>query len=595
MQFFKTFFASLLGTILGILLLILIIFAAVVSSSSEPEPYIRSNTVLKISLSGDIPERTPDDPLQELLNPGAGAKVSVASLKNNLQKAAVDDNIAGIWVTANNVLASWANLEAVYDAFGEYKESGKFLYFSTDDIGMNEKAYMLATQADSVFYAPETMFTLTGFSAQITLYRGLLENIGIEPEMMTVGRYKSVVEPYLNRSISDEYREQIEHIIDSYSATFVNAVSNKTDKSVDEINDLINTPPVDRVNFALENGLIDVIAYHDEVEQHIKNRLELDEDQSLRTVSHGRYSRVSDRRAGLETTDTSDKIALIYAIGNIMPQISESPFGQSGTITADGFRKQINSALEDDDVKSIVVYINSPGGAATTSDILWREVKRASEKKPVTAFMGTVAASGGYYMAMGADTVVAQNNTITGSIGVALMIFNANELLTEKLDLDYDIIKSHEFADLYDLTRPLTNTERDVIQRDLDISYETFLNVVAENRGMTRDEVHEVAQGRVYTGSRAAELGLVDILGDLDRALDVAAEMAGISEYKIDIYPKKEDLFQALFGAADAQVRSMMFGWIPESMRSEAETLHMVASQKDVRAWTILPFHIDTR
>ena len=595
MQFFKTFFASLLGTILGILLLILIIFAAVVSSSSEPEPYIRSNTVLKISLSGDIPERTPDDPLQELLNPGAGAKVSVASLKNNLQKAAVDDNIAGIWVTANNVLASWANLEAVYDAFGEYKESGKFLYFSTDDIGMNEKAYMLATQADSVFYAPETMFTLTGFSAQITLYRGLLENIGIEPEMMTVGRYKSVVEPYLNRSISDEYREQIEHIIDSYSATFVNAVSNKTDKSVDEINDLINTPPVDRVNFALENGLIDVIAYHDEVEQHIKNRLELDEDQSLRTVSHGRYSRVSDRRAGLETTDTSDKIALIYAIGNIMPQISESPFGQSGTITADGFRKQINSALEDEDVKSIVVYINSPGGAATTSDILWREVKRASEKKPVTAFMGTVAASGGYYMAMGADTVVAQNNTITGSIGVALMIFNANELLTEKLDLDYDIIKSHEFADLYDLTRPLTNTERDVIQRDLDISYETFLNVVAENRGMTRDEVHEVAQGRVYTGSRAAELGLVDILGDLDRALDVAAEMAGISEYKIDIYPKKEDLFQALFGAADAQVRSMMFGWIPESMRSEAETLHMVASQKDVRAWTILPFHIDTR
>ena len=595
MQFFKTFFASLLGTILGILLLILIIFAAVVSSSSEPEPYIRSNTVLKISLSGDIPERTPYDPLQELLNPGAGAKVSVASLKNNLQKAAVDDNIAGIWVTANNVLASWANLEAVYDAFGEYKESGKFLYFSTDDIGMNEKAYMLATQADSVFYAPETMFTLTGFSAQITLYRGLLENIGIEPEMMTVGRYKSVVEPYLNRSISDEYREQIEHIIDSYSATFVNAVSNKTDKSVDEINDLINTPPVDRVNFALENGLIDVIAYHDEVEQHIKNRLELDEDQSLRTVSHGRYSRVSDRRAGLETTDTSDKIALIYAIGNIMPQISESPFGQSGTITADGFRKQINSALEDEDVKSIVVYINSPGGAATTSDILWREVKRASEKKPVTAFMGTVAASGGYYMAMGADTVVAQNNTITGSIGVALMIFNANELLTEKLDLDYDIIKSHEFADLYDLTRPLTNTERDVIQRDLDISYETFLNVVAENRGMTRDEVHEVAQGRVYTGSRAAELGLVDILGDLDRALDVAAEMAGISEYKIDIYPKKEDLFQALFGAADAQVRSMMFGWIPESMRSEAETLHMVASQKDVRAWTILPFHIDTR
>ena len=595
MQFFKTFFASLLGTILGILLLIIILFAAVVSSSSEPEPYIRANTVLTITLSGDIPERTPDDPLQELLNPGAGAKVSVASLKSNLRKAAADDNIAGVWITANNVLASWANLESVYDALGEYKESGKFLYFSTDDIGMNEKAYMLATRADSVFYTPESIFNFSGFSAQITLYRGFLENIGIEPEMMTVGRYKSVVEPYLNRAISDDYRVQIEHIIDSYSSTFVNAVSNKTGKTPEEVHELINTPPVDRVQFAHENGLIDVLAYHDEVEDYIKDRMGLEEDQTFRTVSHGRYSRVSYQRAGVETTESSNKIAVIYASGNIMPQLADSPFGQSGSITVQNFRKQIDSALEDDDVKSIVVYINSPGGAATTSDMLWREVKRASAKKPVVAHMGTVAASGGYYMAMGADTVVAQHNTITGSIGVALMIFNASELLTDKLDLDYDIIKSHEFSDLFDLTRPLSDIEKDVLQSDLDASYEVFLNVVAENRGMTRDEVHEVAQGRVYTGWRAKELGLVDEVGDLERSLEIAAEMADITDYNIDIYPKREDLFQALFGAADAQMRSIMFGWIPDNMRNEAETLHMITSQQDIRTWTLLPLHIDTR
>ncbi|TVR17551.1 MAG: signal peptide peptidase SppA [Balneolaceae bacterium] len=595
MQFFKTFFASLLGTILGILLLVIILFAAVVSSSSEPEPFIRANTVLTITLSGDIPFRAPDDPFQELFNPGAGTPVSVLSLQNNLRKAAADDNIAGVWITANNVLASWANLQDVYDALGEYKESGKFLYFSTDDIGMNEKAYFLATQADSIFYTPESVFNLTGFVAQITMYRGLLDEIGIEPENLHSGRYKSVIEPFMLRTISDEYRVQIEHILDSYSTTFVNAVSKKTGKTADEVNDLINTPPIQRVKFAYENGLIDVIAYHDEVIDFIKERIELDEDQTLRTVSHRRYSRVSDKRAGLETTDTSDKIAVIYASGTIMPQIADSPFGQSGNITVRNFRNQINSALEDDDVKSIVIYINSPGGAATSSDMLWREVKRASDKKPVVAHMGTVAASGGYYMAMGADSVVAQHNTITGSIGVALNIFNAYELLTEKLGLGFDTIKSHEFADIFDLTRPLTSLEREIFQRDMDAAYETFLNVVANNRGMTRDEVHEVAQGRVYTGWRALELGLIDEIGDLDRSLEIAAEMAGITEFTIDTYPKREDLFQALFGAADTKMRSIMFGWIPESLRAEAETAHMMTSHQDVRTWMVLPFNIDTR
>ena len=595
MQFFKTFFASLLGTILGILLLIIILFAAVISSSSEPEPYIRANTVLTITLTGDIPYRAPDDPFQELFNPGAGTPVSVLSLKNNLRKAAADDNIAGVWVTANNVLASWANLQDVYDALDAYKESGKFLYFSTDDIGMNEKAYFLATQADSIFYTPESVFNLTGFAAQITFYTGLLEELGIEHENLQVGRYKGAVDPYVMRSISDDLRVQIDHILDSYSTTFVDAISKRTGKTSDEVNDLINTPPVQRVKFAYENGLIDVIAYHDEVIDHIKERIGLDEDRTLRTVSHGRYSRVSDRRAGLETTDTSDKIAVIYASGMILPQISDSPFGQSGNITARNFRSQINSALEDDDVKSIVIYINSPGGAATTSDLLWRDIKRASEKKPVVAHMGTVAGSGGYYMAMGADTVVAQHNTITGSIGVALNLFHADELLTDKLGLNFDTIKSHEYADLFDLTRPLTSLEREIFQNDMEATYETFLNVVAENRGMTRDEVHEVAQGRIYTGWRAQELGLVDEVGDLDRSLEIAAEMAGITEFTIDSYPKREDLFQALFGAADTKMRSIMFGWIPESLRAEAETVHMMTSHQDVRTWMILPIHIDTR
>jgi len=592
MQFLKTFLASLLGTILGIMLLILILVAALVSSSSEPEPYIRANTVLTIKLSGDIPARAAIDPFQELLNPGLGARVSVETLKNNLRKAASHDNIAGVWITANQVSASWANLESVYNALGEYKESGKFLYFSTDDIGMNEKAYMLASVADSVFYNPDTMFFMEGFVAQVTMYKGMFDKIGVEPEMMSIGDYKSVTEPYMRESISDELRVQIEEILDSYSAIFLEAVSKRTGMSLEEVNNLMNTPPVNRTMQAYEHGLFDVLAYEDEVEKAIKNRLGIEEDASFRTVTHGRYSRVSNRRAGIDEKSTSNKIAVIYASGTFMPQIADSPFGQSGNITSQNFKKQIDAALEDDDIKSIIVHINSPGGVATTSDLVWRHIKRAAEKKPVVASMGAVAASAGYYIAAAADTIIAQNNTITGSIGVALQIFNANELLTDKIGLNFETIKTHDFADIFDVSRPLTQQEASALQQRIEHSYERFLEVVAESRGMTRDEVHEVAQGRVYTGARAKELGLVDVIGDLDKALEIAAEMAQIDAYKIEVFPKREDFFQQLFSSADTHMRNTLFGWLPKNMRDEVQTISQMVTYHDILTWKMMPFSI---
>ena len=593
MQFFKTFFASLLGTILGILLLILIIFAAVVSSSSEPEPYIRSNTVLKISLSGDIPERTPDDPLQELLNPGAGAKVSVASLKNNLQKAAVDDNIAGIWVTANNVLASWANLEAVYDAFGEYKESGKFLYFSTDDIGMNERAYFIASIADSVFYPPETYFEFDGFVANFSFYREFFDKIGLEPEIFRVGKYKSAVEPFMRNESSPESREQTRAILDATTDTFVEAVAKRTGKSVNEIHELLNTPPVDRTSFAKEHGLIDVLAYEPDVERHIKKRIDLDEDASLRTIGFGRYARVSAKRAGLDEVSTSDKIAVLYNSGAIMPQIVQSPFSQQTNITYKSVKRQLDSALEDDDVKAIVLYIYSPGGAATTSDLLWNYIREAGKKKPVIASMGSVAASGGYYMAAAADTIVASPNTITGSIGIFNLLFNTQELYNDKLGVRFETMTSHEYSDLFNLTRPFTPAEERVIRQNVESGYESFLQVVADSRGMTRDEVHEVAQGRVWTGTDALDAGLVDILGDIDKAIEIAAEMAEIEEYRLDIYPKRKDLFETLFGSANAHLHSMLRSWIPGSVEQPFKDASFWLNKPAGMNWAILPIHFE--
>lgn len=594
MQFLKTFLASILGTLTALILLIFIGMGILVSSSSEPEPYVRSNTVLSFTMSGDIPPRTLSDPFQELLNPGMGARLSLQSLKNNLQKAAADDNIEGIWIKTNFVMASWANLETAYTYFQDYKESGKFLYFSTDDIGMNEKAYFLASLADSVFSPPETGFEFNGFTAQVTFYNDMLDRIGIEPEIFRVGEYKSAVEQYTRMESSPESEEQLTDILNAASSTFVEAIMARTGKSAAEINDLLSSAPINRLQMALDNGLIDAFAYHDEVEAMVKARVGVEEDDDLETIGFGRYSRVSQSSAGIDTPGASDKIAVIYAAGIILPDIASSPFVTESGITAGSVRSQLESALEDDDVKAIVFHVNSGGGASTTSDLIWHDIRRVSEQKPVIASMGSVAASGGYYIAAGADTIVASENTITGSIGIFSQLFNAQELFNENLGIAFDTFKTHEYADLLDLTRPFTPAERRVLQQTVENGYDTFVNRMAESRGMTYDEIDEVARGRVWTGVDARERGLVDVLGGVDRAIEIAAEKAGIDSYTLDTYPKQKDIFQEFLASGNAKLNAYMMSFLPKPLRSEEQqNLMLMLEQPKGMNWALLPIHFD--
>lgn len=594
MQFLKTFLASILGTLTALVILLLIGFGIIVSSSSEPEPYVRSNSVLTFSMTGDIPARTLTDPFEELLNPAMGSRLSLQSLKNNLQKAAADENIEGIWVKTNFVTASWANLESAYSYFEEYKESGKFLYFSTDDIGMNEKSYFLASLADSVFSPPETNFEFDGFVTQLTFYREMLDKIGVQPEIFRVGEFKSAVEPFLQMESSPESEEQLTAILDAASTRFVEAVEARTGKSVSEINDMLNSPPVNRLEFALDNGLIDAFAYHDEVEAMVKQRIGVEEGDDLETIGFGRYSRVSASSAGIDTPSTSDKIAVIYASGAILPDLGGSPFLSESGITAESVRDQLESALNDDDVKAIVFHINSGGGAATTSDLIWHDVRRVSEQKPVIASMGSVAASGGYYIAAGADTIVAQENTITGSIGIFNLLFNTQELFNENLGIAFETFETHEYADLFDLTRPFTSSEERVIQQNVERGYETFVTKMAESRGMTYEEIDDVARGRVWTGIDARERGLVDVLGGIDRAIEIAAEKAGIDSYTLDNYPKQKDIFQQLFASGNVQFQMFMMNLLPEPLKSEeSQNLMMMMKQPKGLNWAILPIRFD--
>jgi len=596
MNFLKTFLASILGTLIGISLLFLILFVAIISSSGEPEPYIRSNTVLTIDLSGTIPARTEHDPFRELFPSDTGDRVSLERLKTNLEKAANDDRIAGIWIKSNRVSASWANLETAYNYLQEFKqESGKFVYASTDDLGMNESAYFLASLADSVFSPPETTFEFNGFVIQTSYFKNMLDKIGIEPEILRVGSYKSAVEPFIREESSPENREQLMSILNAASGTFISAVE-KRGLSAERINELMNEIPENSVEWARDAGLIDVIAHPHEIENAIKTRLELEEDETLRTVSLNRYNRVTPSSAGMDRIRTDDRIAVIYASGMIIPQaMAGGPLSTDPTITAEGLQSSLKSSLDDDNVKAIVIHINSGGGAVSTSELIWGHIREASKKKPVIAYMGNVAASGGYYIAMGADTVMAAPNTITGSIGIYNMLFNTQEFYNDKLGINFEAFKTHEHSDINLMTRPLTSSEREAIQRSVEDGYETFLNRVAEGRSMTRDEVHEVGQGRIWTGIEAHELNLIDLLGDLDDAIAVAAEKADIEEYRLVTYPERKELFEMLFSSTEARISSWVQSLIPIPYTSELQTLEQLMQHNIGRNWAIMPvqFTID--
>jgi len=564
MQFFKTLIASTLGALIAAFIIFIVFFLTLVSSTSEPEPYVRDNTVLKLNISGNIPSKTTRDPFDEILRGEKKDIVSLESLKDNLDKAAVHDKIKGVWLNIDFVTAGWAHLQEAHNLIRAFKDSsGKFVYASTNDLGYNEAGYYLATAADSIFSPPESLFEFDGFYSQVMFYTGLLEKLGIEAEITRHGKYKSAVEPYFREELSEESEYQLQQIIEDVTTTFVQAISEKTGKSPDEINGLLNDVPSLMVQDAYVNGLVDTLLYPNEVESLIKRRIGISEDRELQTISNGRYLKVSKQTAGISTPSTSDKIAVIYANGLILPSPDGfNPFDNEPIITAATFRDQLDEVREDDDIKALVVRINSPGGSGSTSDVIWHMLRETSKEIPVIASMGPVAASGGYYIAMAADTIVAQPTTVTGSIGVFSTKFNARELFNDKLGITFDEVKSHQHADWLNATRGFSPEEETAYQAFTDRFYQNFISKAAQTRGMTAEEVDEVGQGRVWTGEDAQEQQLVDLMGGLDKALSVAAEKAGITDYKIEAYPKPRDFFEMLMGSAQAEVKSW-FGVTP--------------------------------
>ncbi len=567
MKFFKTFLASILGTLTALFLIITIGFIILMSSSEEPEPYIRDNTVLKLDISGEFPIRSNQNPFDEIFNPEKAKQVSLESLKSNLEKAATDENITGVWLNIDFVNSSWATLQEAHAALQTFQDStDKFLYATTGDMGYNEKGYYLATAADSIFSPPSSLFEFDGFYVQSTFYKDLFDKVGIEVQVARKGKYKSAVEPYIRTEYSEESRYQLNQIVDQVSREYLEKTSAASGLSIDSLNRMLNGQPHFDAGYAYNEGLIHKLQYPAQMDSVLKRRMGLGEDEEFHTVNNKRYSEVSRSTAGLSSSSGSNKIAVLYSSGIIVPQSpSSGPFDQQQFITGEGFREKLEKIKKDEDVKALVVHINSPGGSGSTSDVIWKMLRRTSEEMPVIASMGPVAASGGYYIAMAADTIVAQPTTLTGSIGVFSTKFNTKSLFNDKLGITFDRVKSHDHADWWDPNKPMSEDEAQALQHFTDKFYDQFISKVAESRGLTKDQVHEDAQGRVWTGADAREQELVDVLGGLDKAIAIASEKAGIKDYSVVKYPKPKKLIDLLMQSAETKAKT----WFPTFFASE--------------------------
>ncbi len=523
MRFFSTLIASVLGTLIALFLVCFIgfLFILALAASSSTTPVVRSGSVLVVDLSGPIPEQVSEDPFQQAF--GGEAPFDLYHLKRALEKAAVDDRIEAVWLQARGVAVPMATLEEIREALLAFKESGKPLYASSGEYFMAEDDYFLASVADSVFAEPEAFFEFNGFYLEVMFFKELLDKLDVEAQVVRAGKFKSAVEPFFRDDLSPENETQLAALLASQNDVFLEGVAQSRGWPVADVQNQIEERAFITAAEAVEAGLLDGLRFDDEVERLFKDRLGVDEDDDLRTIRVKSYAKVPDAEAGL-TTGNEGEIAVIYAVGTILPGKS------SGTdiLGSETLGEALQEVRENDRVKAVVLRINSPGGSASASDAMWRQIKLTADEKPVIVSMGDVAASGGYWIATAGDTIVADASTITGSIGVFALFFDVGNFLSGKIGITTDGVRTGPYADMFSGVRPFSENESALMQRSIDATYRQFLEKVAANRSLDVAQVDSLGQGRIWTGEQALEIGLVDVLGDLNDAVALAAERAGL-------------------------------------------------------------------
>lgn len=558
MRFLSNLLASTLGTLLALFLVFFLFFLFIfaLAAATDTAPRVLNNSVLVVTLDGEIPEIAADDPFLRAF--GTGPSLDLRDLTTGLEKAAVDDRISAVWVQLQGLRGSWATLQEVRTALERFKQSGKPVYASSDDYGMDEAAYFVASVADSVFAVPQAAFEFNGFYLASEFYQNLFEKVGVEPQVIRAGKYKSAAEPFQRTDLSPENEEQLSALLNSWNEVFLTAVSESRDLPVEKLQAHLQTSAIITARDAHEAGLLDGLLYRDQVIDLLKRHTGQDKEDKLREISATSYANVPASEAGLRRGNTGD-IAIVYAVGAIVTGDTPDAIFGSETIGSESFNKAMRAAREDDRVKAVVLRVNSPGGSASASDAMWREISLTAQEKPLIVSMGDYAASGGYWISTPADTIVADPLTLTGSIGVFSVLFDASELLEDKVGITFDLIRTSPFADMFSGLRSLSARERALLETSTEQTYQAFLQNVAQGRGISTAQVDSIGQGRIWSGVQAKEVGLVDVLGDLNTAIDIAAERAGLEAgtYGTRILPRPKTLLEEMTSSMESRAKAL--------------------------------------
>ena len=532
-SFLKNILTTIIGIISSIIVMILLIIGFVAIISSEDEVKVKENSILKIDLANtSVVERSSENPFDGLsLSGDVASTIELKQVLDNIEKAKLDDNIKVIYINTSYVSAGISQIEEIRNKLLEFKQTGKPIIAYSEVY--NQAAYYLSSVANKVYLNPEGIVELKGLSAGFMFYKGLLEKLDIEVQIIRHGKFKSAVEPFMLDKMSDANREQMQLLLNSFADNLFDSIASQRGMTLSDIHNHANNLSLENAKSCLDLHYVDALLYQDQVDDSL---LVISKSEKLNFISLNKYSNVKVEKKEI----SRNKIAIIYATGEI-----NSGEGDEKSIGSETTAKAIKTAREDKNVKAIVLRVNSPGGSALASDVIWRETVLAKEEKPLIVSMGDYAASGGYYIACAADSIVANPTTLTGSIGVFGMIPNLQKLYKNKLGISIDTVNTNKHADM-GMNRALTKFEEDKIQKNVVDIYTTFITHVGEGRNMSTTAVDEIGQGRVWTGYDAKDIGLIDTYGGLEKAIEIAVYLAEIEDYRIISLPKKKDPFAEL-------------------------------------------------
>ena len=583
-QFFKFMFASCLGSAL-MLIILFVIMIWTIGSSTKDTVNVKPKSVLYMNLNYDIPERTTDGDFTAALMGLQNNNADNSGLNDiiaNIDEAKNDPNISGIFLELSSVGTSTANIEELRHHIVSFRESGKFVITYSETMAQN--AYYLATAGDEIYINPDGMLDIHGMASQIMFYKNLLDKLDIEIQIIRGpnNKFKSAVEPYFLDKMSDANREQMTKLLNTMWFKVVSDISESRNISIAKINELAdNLSLTFDAKVALDEGFVDGLAYRDEIIARIKDLSGIEKSAKINILTNSQYA-----SARPEPKAKADKIAVIYANGQII-----DGEGDDSTIGSITLSKAIREARENKKVKAIVMRVNSPGGSALASEVIRREVELAKAEKPFIISMGSYAASGGYWISSEGDHIFADPTTLTGSIGVFGTFPNAQKFLNETVGLTFDVVKTNENADFGSVTKPLTDYQKKMLQKHVGNTYNDFTALVARTRGLRQSYVDSIGQGRVWAGTDALELGLVDELGGLDKAIEYAANVANLTDYSIKTYPKQKDLMEMLLGGTvqEPYAKSLIKNKLGKNY-TYIETIENISRLDGVQA--LMPFMI---